>query len=174
MAKGSGWLWTEVWLPLSPNLIIQKGQRCKSFKHRALPTFSWYSLWAGPYVLIMCLIRSRGLLLLGHHRSAHTSRVHTSCWIYSHSHLPHLNRDLSLFCFSFFFCRDLSVIASIAFSCLVIQNVVTLGTKALLQSAGIDLDKAANFMTERTTDRDWCPPFLPSQSGISTSGTLRL
>ena len=82
------------------------------------------------------LIRCRALLLLAQH--LHTA-VRTSCPLYFHRHLIWI--------------RGLSHIASIAFSCLVIQDLVTLGTKGLLQSTGIDLYKAfcirlLFFMTE--------------------------
>ena len=41
---------------------------------------------------------------------------------------------------------NLSHIASIAFSWLVIQDLITIGTKGLMQSAGIHLHKAVTFV----------------------------
>lgn len=81
-------------------------------------------------------IRRGGLLLLVQH--LHTA-VRTSYLLYFHRHIIWI--------------RGLSHIASIAFSCLAIQDLVTLGTKGLLQSVGIDLYKAfcvrlSFFMTE--------------------------
>lgn len=40
---------------------------------------------------------------------------------------------------------NLSDIASVTFSWLVIQDLITLGTKGLMQSAGTDLHKAVTF-----------------------------
>lgn len=135
--KGGGSLWTEAWLPRSPN-FSWLFKKAKDSNHLNAQHYlsSHDILWARLHILIMSPfpVRSRDLLLLVHH--LHTG-AHTSGLIYSHDHLIWI--------------RDLSLIVSIAFSCLVIQNWVTLGTTALLQSAGIDLHKAVSFVFYKGT-----------------------